>query len=141
MNSFTSFLISGVVFFSRKCRSDETEFQLSRRDPVELVPRQRSENPPGKQGEAAGAGQPQFAEGKKSKGKKYAVLTPAAPPGKGSRQVFCKCRKGDIEAPFFPFQLQKRVAESIERKKRLIRAFKSGVTSEGQQLFKYISKT
>ena len=39
------------------------------------------------------------------------------------------------------FQIQSRINASLDRKKQMIKAFKTGVSPEGQRLFQYISKT
>ena len=40
-----------------------------------------------------------------------------------------------------PEKLQERVKTQIERKKKLITAFKAGISPEGQKLFQCINKT
>jgi hypothetical protein len=39
------------------------------------------------------------------------------------------------------FQLQNRLREQVDRKKRLVMAFKAGISPEGQKLFQAIGKT
>jgi hypothetical protein len=59
----------------------------------------------------------------------------------GRRQKSTSFAAWHLNNSVFPFQLSTRASNNVEKKKRLVKAFKKGVSADGQRLFQVISKT
>ena len=59
----------------------------------------------------------------------------------GNTFNYLKLVRGTLYQPFVLFQLQNRLRDQVERKKKQVMAFKAGISPMGQKLFQAISKT